>query len=92
MHDSLQKLEAKSLIKLQFTKNSDGKYHCPVLFKVFNENSHIVAIKTSGNVFSYEAVEQLNFKAKNFKVKARWVVWNVNVSVVNPEPLRELNA
>lgn len=24
------------------------------MYKVFNENSHIVAIKTTGNVFSYE--------------------------------------
>lgn len=63
-----QKLDSKALIKLKFTKNADGKYHCPVLFKVFNENSHIVAIKTTGNVFSYEAVEQLNLKTKNFKV------------------------
>ncbi|CAM1327601.1 PPIL2 (predicted), partial [Pycnogonum litorale] len=60
-------LEAKSLIKLKFHKNSEGKYHCPVLFKVFNRSSHIVAIKTTGNVFSNEAVEQLNVKAKNFK-------------------------
>ena len=33
-----------------------GKYHCPVTFKVFNENSHIVAIRTSGNVYSYEVL------------------------------------
>ncbi|KFM78566.1 Peptidyl-prolyl cis-trans isomerase-like 2, partial [Stegodyphus mimosarum] len=60
-------LDSKSFLKLNFTKNSDGFYHCPVLFKVFNENSHIVAIRTTGNVFSYEAVEQLNLKPKNFK-------------------------
>uniref|UniRef100_H2ZH27 RING-type E3 ubiquitin-protein ligase PPIL2 n=1 Tax=Ciona savignyi TaxID=51511 RepID=H2ZH27_CIOSA len=62
-----KKLEAKSLIKLTFHKNADGKYHCPVLFKVFNENTHIVAIATTGNVFSYDAVEQLNMKSKNWK-------------------------
>ncbi|GBN08273.1 Peptidyl-prolyl cis-trans isomerase-like 2, partial [Araneus ventricosus] len=60
-------LDQKTLLKLNFTKNADGKYHCPVLFKVFNENSHIVAVKTTGNVFSYEAVEQLNLRSKNFK-------------------------
>lgn len=60
-------LDSKSLIKLKFTKNSDGFYHCPVLFKVYTENSHIVALKNTGNVFSYEAVEQLNLKPKNFK-------------------------
>lgn len=60
-------IEAKKLIRLNFTKNADGKYHCPVLYKVFNENSHIVAIKTTGNVFSYEAVDQLNLRAKSYK-------------------------
>uniref|UniRef100_A0A672V207 RING-type E3 ubiquitin-protein ligase PPIL2 n=1 Tax=Strigops habroptila TaxID=2489341 RepID=A0A672V207_STRHB len=44
-----------------------GKYHCPVLFTVFTNNSHIVAIKTTGNVFAYEAVEQLNIKPKSYK-------------------------
>uniref|UniRef100_A0AAY4BRH0 PPIase cyclophilin-type domain-containing protein n=1 Tax=Denticeps clupeoides TaxID=299321 RepID=A0AAY4BRH0_9TELE len=42
------------------------KYHCPVLYTVFTNNSHIVANKITGNVFSYEAVEQLNIKTKSF--------------------------
>uniref|UniRef100_A0A3B4YS93 Peptidylprolyl isomerase (cyclophilin)-like 2 n=1 Tax=Seriola lalandi dorsalis TaxID=1841481 RepID=A0A3B4YS93_SERLL len=62
------KLEAKSLIKLNFAKNNDGKYyHCPVLYNVFTNNSHIVANKVTGNVYSNEAVEQLNIKTKSFK-------------------------
>ncbi|XP_074868363.1 RING-type E3 ubiquitin-protein ligase PPIL2 isoform X3 [Carettochelys insculpta] len=61
------KLDAKSLIKLNFAKNNEDKYHCPVLFTVFTNNSHIVAIKTTGNVYAYEAVEQLNIKPKNYK-------------------------
>lgn len=31
-----------------------GEYQCPVLNKVFTEFTHIVAIRTTGNVFSYE--------------------------------------
>uniref|UniRef100_A0A8C4IL22 RING-type E3 ubiquitin-protein ligase PPIL2 n=1 Tax=Dicentrarchus labrax TaxID=13489 RepID=A0A8C4IL22_DICLA len=63
-----EKLEAKSLIKLNFAKNNDGKYfHCPVLYNVFTNNSYIVANKVTGNVFSHEAVEQLNIKTKSFK-------------------------
>ena len=31
-----------------------GEFHCPVLNKVFTEFSHIVAVKTTGNVFCYE--------------------------------------
>ena len=35
------------------------EFHCPVTYKVFNENSHIVAIKTTGNVFAYEVCDEL---------------------------------
>ncbi|KAL6256161.1 hypothetical protein P5V15_012278 [Pogonomyrmex californicus] len=60
-------LDAKSLVKLNFYKNAQDEYQCPVLFKLFTKYSHIVAIKTTGNVFSYEAVEQLNIKTANWK-------------------------
>ncbi|XP_007906804.1 RING-type E3 ubiquitin-protein ligase PPIL2 [Callorhinchus milii] len=62
-----EKLEAKSLIKLNYHKNSEGKYHCPVMYSVFTNNSHIVTIKATGNVYSFEAVEQLNIKTKTYK-------------------------
>jgi len=62
-----KKMEAKSLIKITFHKNADGKYHCPVLFKIFNESTHIVAVATTGNVFCYDAINQLNIKSKNWK-------------------------
>jgi hypothetical protein len=38
-----------------------------VLGKVFTEHTHIVAVKATGNVYSWEAVEELNIKAKNWK-------------------------
>eukprot|EP00474_Spongospora_subterranea_P005729 CRZ06187.1 hypothetical protein [Spongospora subterranea] len=57
-------LAIKDLIRLKFHKNSAGEYHCPLKFKQFTPNSHIVAIATSGNVFSYEAVQQLNLQMK----------------------------
>ena len=44
-----------------------GKFHCPVTYRVFTESTHIVAVRTTGNVFSYDAVERLNLKAKNFR-------------------------
>lgn len=61
-----KKMKAGELIKLNFAKNADGKFHCPVTFKVFNQNTHIVAVRTTGNVYSYEAVERLNIKANNY--------------------------
>ncbi|XP_065345924.1 RING-type E3 ubiquitin-protein ligase PPIL2 [Cloeon dipterum] len=60
-------IDAKSLVKLNFHKNAEGKYHCPVLYKQFTNNSHLVVVKNTGNVFSYEAIEQLNIKTKSFK-------------------------
>jgi hypothetical protein len=44
-------LAIKELTTLHFHKNPSGEYHCPLTFKVFNDHSHIVAIRTSGNVY-----------------------------------------
>ncbi|XP_068656536.1 peptidyl-prolyl cis-trans isomerase CYP65-like [Aristolochia californica] len=60
-------LKQEDLIPLTFHKNSDGEYHCPVLNKVFTEFTHIVAVKTTGNVFCYEAIKELNLKTKNWR-------------------------
>ncbi|GAB1608219.1 RING-type E3 ubiquitin-protein ligase PPIL2-like [Argonauta hians] len=61
-----EKMSMKQMVKLNFFKNSSDKYHCPVTFKVFNENTQIVAIATSGNVYSHEAVQQLNIKTSSW--------------------------
>lgn len=60
-------LAFKDLIPLHFHKNTDGEYHDPVTFKVFNDNTKIVAIRTSGNVYSYDSIESLNIKMKNWE-------------------------
>lgn len=60
-------LQLKDLIPLHFHRNADGEYACPTLNKVFNENTHIVAIKTTGNVYCWEAIDQLCVKPKNMK-------------------------
>ncbi|KAL8168337.1 hypothetical protein V2J09_009836 [Rumex salicifolius] len=60
-------LKLEDLIPLTFHKNSDGEFQCPVLNKVFTEFTHIVAVKTTGNVYCYEAIKELNIKTKNWK-------------------------
>ncbi|KAF1815280.1 cyclophilin-like protein [Eremomyces bilateralis CBS 781.70] len=60
-------LKRADLIKLNFAKNDDGEYVDPVTFKVFTDNTHIVALKVSGNVFAWDTVQRLNIKAKNWK-------------------------
>ena len=39
----------------------------PVTFKVFTDNTHIVAVRNTGNVFSWDTVERLNIKTRNLK-------------------------
>lgn len=60
------KLEVSELIPLHFHKDADGKIHCPVTYKVFTNNSHVAANAASGHVYSFEAMNELNRKVKNF--------------------------
>lgn len=57
---------SRDMIKLNMERNCDGKWHCPVTQKVFTNSSHIVAIITTGNVFSYDAVLELVIKQKSY--------------------------
>lgn len=73
---------AKDLIKLNFARNGDvdaskatgqegalGEMVDPVTFKVFTDNTHIVAVRhgSEANVFAWETVERLNVKAKMWR-------------------------
>lgn len=60
-------LKSSELIKLHFAKNEDGEYVDPVTYKVFTDNTHIVALRNTGNVFVYDTVERLNVKAKMWR-------------------------
>ena len=60
-------LNIKELIRLNFYKNTENEYHCPVTFKVFTDHSYILAVKVSGNVYSAEAIEELCKKPDNWK-------------------------
>ncbi|MCJ1354730.1 MAG: Peptidyl-prolyl cis-trans isomerase cyp8 [Icmadophila ericetorum] len=60
-------LKSNELIKLNFAKNDEGEYVDPVTYKVFTDNTHIVAVKSTGNVFAWDTVERLNVKAKMWR-------------------------
>lgn len=60
-------LALEDLIPLTFHKNTDGEYHCPVLNEVFTPHTHIVAIRTSGHVYCYKAIQELNIKIKSWR-------------------------
>eukprot|EP01035_Chromulina_nebulosa_P020873 gene20873-27058_t len=57
---------SKDIIRLNIDKNADGEWQCPVLNKALTNNTHVVAIKTTGNVYCYDAVNELNIKPKNY--------------------------
>lgn len=71
-------MQKKDLIRLVFARNaeadslgaglSDGKGDLvdPVTYKVFTDNTHIVAIRhgSYANVFAWDTVERMNIKAK----------------------------
>jgi len=53
-------LDMKDLIRLNIKLNDDGKPCCPVTDRIFTEQSHIVAIGTTGNVYSWNGIENMN--------------------------------
>ena len=60
-------LAVKDLVRLNWYKNKDGEYECPVLNKTFTDATRICAVKTTGNVYCTDAIEELCFKTKNWK-------------------------
>ncbi|KAF2000809.1 peptidyl-prolyl cis-trans isomerase-like 2 [Amniculicola lignicola CBS 123094] len=60
-------LKRADLIALKFAKNDDGEYVDPVTFKVLTDNTHIITLRNTGNVYAYDTVERLNIKEKNWK-------------------------
>ena len=45
-------ISVKELFPLNFHKNKDDEFYCPILHKVFTDHTAIVAIRTSGHVYS----------------------------------------
>ena len=61
-----KRLLPKDLIQLNFKKNEEGKYICPISLKIFTNKSKISAIKKTGNVFSSDVIEQMIIQPKKF--------------------------
>jgi hypothetical protein len=47
-------VSCSSAVSVNMCSLRAGEFQCPVLNKVFTEFTHIVAVKTTGNVFCYE--------------------------------------
>lgn len=57
-------LKSSDLIKLTIAKNEENEYVDPVTYKVLTDNTHIVALRNTGNVFAFDTVDRLNIKGK----------------------------
>ena len=57
-------LKVSDLIKLKIHRNKEGQMHCPMSYKVFNDNMKIVVIAPTGNVYSGKIVDELNKNQK----------------------------
>ncbi|KAN0079200.1 hypothetical protein V8E54_004414 [Elaphomyces granulatus] len=60
-------LKSSDLIKLTFAKNEEDEFVDPVTFKVFTDNTHIVALRNTSNVFAWDTIEKLNIKPKMWR-------------------------
>ncbi|KAL4998689.1 hypothetical protein BDV10DRAFT_194220 [Aspergillus recurvatus] len=60
-------LKSSDLIKLTIAKNDAGEYIDPVTYKVLTDNTHVVALRNTGNVFAWDTVERLNIKGKMWR-------------------------
>ncbi|GMT14271.1 hypothetical protein PFISCL1PPCAC_5568, partial [Pristionchus fissidentatus] len=62
-----KKMTVKDLIALKLNKDGEGNFRCPVTFRIFTPQSHVVCIKPTGNVYAYESVYELNLKRNHLK-------------------------
>eukprot|EP00588_Corethron_pennatum_P008370 CAMPEP_0194290662 /NCGR_PEP_ID=MMETSP0169-20130528/41779_1 /TAXON_ID=218684 /ORGANISM="Corethron pennatum, Strain L29A3" /LENGTH=578 /DNA_ID=CAMNT_0039038321 /DNA_START=41 /DNA_END=1773 /DNA_ORIENTATION=+ len=59
----------RDLIQLNIEKDERDRWQCPILCKPFNDHSRVVAILQgdgTANVYSKEAVDELNVRARNW--------------------------
>lgn len=81
------RLEISELFPVHFHKNTDGEMHCPVTFKVFTNHSHVVMSTASGQIYSFDAVDQLNRKTKHWKdlITSEPFKWSDIVTIQDPD-------
>eukprot|EP00916_Digyalum_oweni_P014588 GHVL01023935.1.p1 GENE.GHVL01023935.1~~GHVL01023935.1.p1 ORF type:complete len:549 (+),score=111.49 GHVL01023935.1:19-1665(+) len=86
-----QTLTSKELIPLQFHKNAEGEYMCPITYKVFNDYSHIVANKKSGHVYIHDAIERLNRETKcwNDLITGEPFTYSDLITIQNPQDVEK---
>ena len=60
-------ISVKELVHLNIKKGNNGNLLCPISLKELNFNMKIIAIKETGNVYSYDVYQKLNKDINNYK-------------------------
>lgn len=60
-------LAVDQLVRLYYSRNGAGEFHCPITLKTFTDYSHIVANRKSGNVYSVEGIVSLMTKDGRYR-------------------------
>jgi peptidyl-prolyl cis-trans isomerase-like protein 2 len=59
-------LASKDILRLKFARNGEGALACAATGKVLGEHTKVAALRTTGNVYSYDALQTLCFAPRNF--------------------------
>lgn len=60
-------MNVAELYPVHFQVNEAREYVDPVTYKAFTDSTHIIFIRTSGNVYAYDTIEKLNIKPQIWK-------------------------
>jgi peptidyl-prolyl cis-trans isomerase-like protein 2 len=61
------KLSGKDLLRLKLHRDADGALICPVTMKALTEHTKVAAVRTTGHVYSYDALQSLCLGPKNMR-------------------------
>lgn len=62
-----QPASLSDMIPLHMKQNEEGAWQDPVSLRELTDHSHLVAIRTTGYVYLYDTVQQLNLKTKSLR-------------------------
>jgi peptidyl-prolyl cis-trans isomerase-like protein 2 len=89
-------MTTRDVITLNMDKDEEGRWQCPVLTKPFSDQTKIVAIRQPGtnqaNVYSHEAYQELNVKAKNYQDLTSGSKFTKNDVILLNDPLDEAHS
>ena len=59
------RLRRTDLVPARLHVDAVGRFHCPALYREFTPATKIALVRPSGNVYCWDALEQLNLRAHN---------------------------